>query len=101
VNQRVFPQLRMTSWQRSRQFYVAGLGFHVDWEHRFEPRFSVFTQLTRDGLSLSSPSTPATVRSVAQHTSSSTMSMRCIARSPVVGSGRRSRRKTLRGAHER
>jgi catechol 2,3-dioxygenase-like lactoylglutathione lyase family enzyme len=51
VNQRVFPQLRMTSWKRSRQFYVEGLGFHVDWEHQFEPGFPVFTQLTRDGLS--------------------------------------------------
>lgn len=52
MNQRVFPQLRMTNWDRSKQFYVDGLGFHVDWEHRFGPGFPVFTQLTRDGLSL-------------------------------------------------
>jgi catechol 2,3-dioxygenase-like lactoylglutathione lyase family enzyme len=51
VNQRVFPQLRMTNWERSQQFYVNGLGFRVDWEHRFEPGFPVFAQLTRDGLS--------------------------------------------------
>ncbi len=52
TRQRVFPQLRMTDWERSRRFYVDGLGFRVDWEHRFEPGFPVFTQVTRDGLSL-------------------------------------------------
>ena len=50
--QRVFPQLRMTSWNRSRTFYVDGLGFRVDWEHRFEPGFPVFAQVSRDGLAL-------------------------------------------------
>ncbi len=52
MNQRVFPQLRMTDWERTREFYADGLGFDVDWEHRFEPGFPVFAQLTRDGLSL-------------------------------------------------
>jgi len=28
------------------------LGFRVQWEHRFEPGFPVFAQVTRDGLSL-------------------------------------------------
>jgi catechol 2,3-dioxygenase-like lactoylglutathione lyase family enzyme len=50
--QRVFPQLRMTDWKRTRQFYADGLGFGVDWEHRFKPGFPVFAQLTRNGLSL-------------------------------------------------
>lgn len=35
---------------RSKQFYVNGLGFHVDWEHRFEPGFPVFMQVSREGL---------------------------------------------------
>ena len=52
MEQRVFPQLRMTNWTKTRHFYVDGLGFEVDWEHRFEPGFPVFTQLTREGLSL-------------------------------------------------
>ena len=52
MSQRVFPQLRMTNWTRTHAFYTEGLGFEVDWEHRFEPGFPVFTQLTRDGLSL-------------------------------------------------
>lgn len=52
MRQRVFPQLRMTNWKRTRAFYEDGLGFTVDWEHRFKPGFPVFAQLTRDGLSL-------------------------------------------------
>ncbi len=52
MQQRVFPQLRMTSWSRSRSFYVDELGFKVDWEHRFEPGLPVFTRVSRDGLSL-------------------------------------------------
>ena len=52
MSQRVFPQLRMTDWKRTRAFYEEGLGFIVDWEHRFEPGFPVFAQLTREGLSL-------------------------------------------------
>jgi catechol 2,3-dioxygenase-like lactoylglutathione lyase family enzyme len=52
MSQRVFPQLRMSSWERTRRFYADGLGFAVDWEHRFEPGLPVFAQLTREGLSL-------------------------------------------------
>jgi uncharacterized glyoxalase superfamily protein PhnB len=52
MEQRVFPQLRMMNWGRTRRFYVDGLGFTVDWEHRFEPDYPVFAQVTRDGLSL-------------------------------------------------
>ncbi len=52
MRQRVVPQLRMTDWKRSRAFYVGGLGFTADWEHRFEPGFPVFAQVTRDGMSL-------------------------------------------------
>jgi catechol 2,3-dioxygenase-like lactoylglutathione lyase family enzyme len=49
-SQRVMPTLRITDYSRSRQFYVDGLGFQVDWEHRFEPGFPVFMQVSRDGL---------------------------------------------------
>jgi catechol 2,3-dioxygenase-like lactoylglutathione lyase family enzyme len=52
MTQRVFPQLRITNWERSRAFYVDGLGFAVDWEHRFAPGLPIFVQVTRDGLSL-------------------------------------------------
>lgn len=50
--QTVIPQLRMTNAQRSLAFYVDGLGFVVDWEHRFEPGFPLFVQLTRAGQSI-------------------------------------------------
>lgn len=47
--QTVIPQLRMTRSAVSLPFYVQGLGFAVDWEHRFEPGFPLFCQLTREG----------------------------------------------------
>jgi catechol 2,3-dioxygenase-like lactoylglutathione lyase family enzyme len=50
--QTVTPQFRITDARRSLAFYVDGLGFQVDWEHRFEPGFPVFMQLTRAGQSI-------------------------------------------------
>jgi uncharacterized glyoxalase superfamily protein PhnB len=50
--QTVTPQFRITNAQRSLAFYVGGLGFEVDWEHRFEPGLPVFMQLTRAGQSI-------------------------------------------------
>jgi catechol 2,3-dioxygenase-like lactoylglutathione lyase family enzyme len=47
---RVIPTLRITDEARSRAFYVDGLGFGVDWEHRFEPHLPVLLQVTRDGM---------------------------------------------------
>ena len=50
--QRVIPTLRITDEARSRVFYVDGLGFRVDWEHRFEPDFPVLLQVSRDGMTV-------------------------------------------------
>ena len=50
--QTVTPQFRITDARRSLAFYVDGLGFQVDWEHRFEPGYPVFMQLTRAGQAL-------------------------------------------------
>ena len=47
---RVIPTLRITDEARSRAFYVEGLGFRVDWEHRFEPDLPVLLQVSRDGM---------------------------------------------------
>lgn len=47
MTQTVTPQFRITNARRSTAFYVDGLGFEIDWEHRFEPGFPVFMQLTR------------------------------------------------------
>lgn len=48
--QRVMPTFRITDYGRSKAFYVDGLGFQIDWEHRFKPKFPVFMQVSRDGL---------------------------------------------------
>src|SRR5688572_11145855 len=48
--QRIVPTLRITDYAASKRFYVDGLGFQIDWEHRFEPHFPVFMQVSRDGL---------------------------------------------------
>ena len=48
--QQVVPAFRITDYARSKAFYVDGLGFHIDWEHRFEPHLPVFMQVSRDGL---------------------------------------------------
>jgi catechol 2,3-dioxygenase-like lactoylglutathione lyase family enzyme len=50
--QQVVPALRITDYGRSKAFYADGLGFQVVWEHRFEPHFPVFMEITRDGLTI-------------------------------------------------
>lgn len=52
MKQSVIPQLRMTRAARSLPFYVDGLGFAVDWEHRFEPGLPLFAQLSRQGQTI-------------------------------------------------
>ncbi len=48
--QRVMATLRITDYARSKTFYVDGLGFQIDWEHRFAPGLPVFMQVSREGL---------------------------------------------------
>jgi len=50
--QRVVPALRITNYARSKAFYIDGLGFRVEWEHRFEPHFPVFMSIRRDGMEI-------------------------------------------------
>lgn len=52
MTQTVTPQFRITDSRRSVPFYVDGLGFTIDWEHRFEPGFPVFMSLTRAGQTI-------------------------------------------------
>ena len=44
--------LRITSCARSRAFYVEGLGFTVEWEHRAQPDLPVFMSITQDGMEI-------------------------------------------------
>ncbi len=50
--QTVIPTLRITDLARSRAFYLDQSGFTLDWEHRFEPGFPVFMQISREGCTL-------------------------------------------------
>jgi len=50
--QRVVPALRITSYERSKSYYVEKLGFAVEWEHRFGPNFPVFMSIARDGMQI-------------------------------------------------
>lgn len=50
--QNVIPALRITDYEKSKAFYVDGLGFQIEGEHRFAPHLPVFMTISRDGLSL-------------------------------------------------
>ena len=52
MTQGVTPQFRIKDAKASLAFYVDGLGFSVDWEHRFGPGMPVFMQVSRDGIAL-------------------------------------------------
>jgi hypothetical protein len=48
--QRVTPALRMTNYERSKEYYVGQLEFTVEWEHRFAPHMPVFMSVSRDEI---------------------------------------------------
>ncbi|MFD2115399.1 glyoxalase superfamily protein [Paenibacillus yanchengensis] len=48
--QTVIPAFRITDYSKSKAFYVEGMGFKIDWEHRFEPHFPVFVQISKDDM---------------------------------------------------
>lgn len=43
------PILRIFDEQKAREFYVEFLGFHVDFEHRFQEDFPLYMGISRDG----------------------------------------------------
>ncbi len=50
--ERTVPILRSFDEAKARGFYVGFLGFHVDWEHRFEPGLPLYMQVSRGGARL-------------------------------------------------
>lgn len=46
------PILRSFDEAKAKAFYVDLLGFTIDWEHRFQPDFPLYMQVSRDGLRL-------------------------------------------------
>jgi len=49
---RVIPIMRIFDEGRAREFYVAYLGFSVDWEHRFDGQGPLYMQVSRGELVL-------------------------------------------------
>jgi hypothetical protein len=47
----VIPILRNFSIEKAREFYLDYAGFHLDWEHRFEPTVPLYMQVSRDASS--------------------------------------------------
>jgi uncharacterized glyoxalase superfamily protein PhnB len=45
---RTTPILRIFDEAKAKEFYVAFLGFTVDWEHRFEDDLPLYLQISRD-----------------------------------------------------
>lgn len=43
------PILRIFDEAKAKEFYVGFLGFHVDWEHRFEDGLPLYMQVSKDG----------------------------------------------------
>lgn len=50
--QRVIPALRITQYERTKEFYLEKLGFILEWEHRFAPHLPVFASISRDGMQI-------------------------------------------------
>jgi catechol 2,3-dioxygenase-like lactoylglutathione lyase family enzyme len=46
------PILRSFDAAKAKAFYVDLLGFTIDWEHRFQPDFPLYMQVSRDDLRL-------------------------------------------------
>lgn len=49
---RVIPILRSFDETKARVFYLDYLGMTVDWDHRFEPGFPLYMQVSRGDLVL-------------------------------------------------
>jgi uncharacterized glyoxalase superfamily protein PhnB len=46
------PTFRILDYKKALDFYIDGLGFNIDWEHRFGPNEPVYMQISRNGLTL-------------------------------------------------
>ncbi|MFC5700381.1 glyoxalase superfamily protein [Cohnella faecalis] len=50
--QEIIPILRIFDERKAKEFYLDYLGFHLDWEHRFEPGMPLYMQLSKSGIKL-------------------------------------------------
>lgn len=49
---KITPILRIFDEAKAREFYLDFLGFKLDWEHRFEPGFPLYMQVSMGGCML-------------------------------------------------
>jgi len=52
ITLKAIPTFRILDYQKAMDFYIKGLGFTIDWEHRFGPEEPVYMQVSRNGLTL-------------------------------------------------
>lgn len=48
----IIPILRIFDVDKAMEFYVGWLGFHIDWQHRFEPGTPLYMQVSCGGVLL-------------------------------------------------
>jgi uncharacterized glyoxalase superfamily protein PhnB len=46
----VIPIIRIFDEAKAKEFYLEFLGMSLDWEHRFEPGFPIYMQVSRGDL---------------------------------------------------
>lgn len=46
------PVLRIYDIEKAKEFFIGFLGFTIDWEHRYEPDFPLYMQISMCGLKL-------------------------------------------------
>ena len=44
------PIIRIFDEEKAKEFYLGFLGMKLDWEHRFEPGFPIYMQVSRDNM---------------------------------------------------
>jgi uncharacterized glyoxalase superfamily protein PhnB len=44
------PILRIFDEEKAKEFYLGFLGMKLDWEHRFEPGFPIYMQVSKGNL---------------------------------------------------
>jgi catechol 2,3-dioxygenase-like lactoylglutathione lyase family enzyme len=49
---RTIPVLRIFDYEKAKEFYIDWLGFEIAWEHRFDENAPVYTEVSRDGITL-------------------------------------------------
>lgn len=44
------PIIRIFDENKAKEFYLGFLGMNLDWEHRFEPGYPIYMQVSRDNM---------------------------------------------------